>query len=124
MPEVIDDIVADAGGMTNRMGWCDRQIEIVFQSIEQRCGQIQMHCLRDWRGYDDLLADPGRAQPDRTCFRRRLLAEPCSGPPDEAVLVAGDNQANLHMLRKDRRRFTDPVGSELHRYCEPAKPGG
>jgi hypothetical protein len=110
--------------MTDRMGRCDWKIEIVFQSIKQRCGQVQMHCLGDWRSYHDLLANPGWAQPDRTSFRHRLLAESGSSSPYEAISVAGNNQANLHMLGNDRRRFTDPMRSELHGYCGPAKPGG
>src|SRR6202051_1835092 len=124
MSNLINDIVADADSMTDRMGWRDRKIEIVFQSIKQRCGQVQMHCLGDWRSYHDLLADPGWAQPDRTSVRHRLLAESCSCSPYETVLVAGNNQANLHMLRNDRRCFNDPMRSELHGYCGPAKPGG
>jgi hypothetical protein len=112
--DLINEIVADADGMTDRMGGCDRKIEIVLQSIEQRHGQVEMHCLGDRRGYHDLLADPGRAQPDRTGFRYRLLAESCSSAPYETVFVAGNNQANLHMLRNNRRRFNDPMKSELH----------
>src|ERR1700676_5087907 len=76
--------------MTDRMGRCDWKIEIVFQSIKQRCVQVQMHCLGDWRSYHDLLADPGRAPPDRTGFRDRLLAESCSTSPYETVFVAGN----------------------------------
>src|ERR1700719_3731131 len=101
----MNDIVADADSMTDRMGWCDWKIEIFSQSIKQRCGQVQMHRLGDWRSYHDLLANPGWAQPDPTSFRHRLLAESCSSPPHETVLVAGNNQKNLHMLRNDRRRF-------------------
>src|SRR5713226_2896270 len=99
--------------MTNRMGRCDWKIEVVFQSIKQRCGQVEVHCLGDWRGDHDLLANPGWAQPDRTGFRHRLLAESCSGSPYETVSVAGNDQANLHMLRNNRRRFNDPMKSEL-----------
>jgi len=83
-----------------------------------------MHRLGDWRSYHDLLANPGWAQPDGTRFRHRLLAESGSSPPYETVFVAGNNQANLHMLRNDRRRFTGPVRSELRGYCGPTKPGG
>jgi hypothetical protein len=79
------------------MGWCDWKIEIVFQSIKQRCGRVQMHCLGDWRSYRDLLANPGWAQPDRTSFRHRLLAESCSSSPYETVFVAGNNQEYLDM---------------------------
>src|SRR5450432_2471779 len=110
--------------MTNRMGGCDWKIEIVAQSIKQRCGEVQMHRLGDRRSYHDLLANPGWAQPDRTSVRHRLLAESCASSPYEAVFGAGDDQANLHMLRNDRRRFNDPVRSELRGYCRPAKPGG
>jgi len=46
----------------------------------------------DWRGYHDLLANPSWAQPDRTDFRHRLLAESCSGSPDETIFAAGNNQ--------------------------------
>jgi hypothetical protein len=38
---LIDDIVADADSMTDRMGRCDWKIEIVFQSIKQRCGRCR-----------------------------------------------------------------------------------
>src|SRR3984893_8364279 len=110
--------------MRGRMGRCDWKIEIVFQSIKQRSGQVQMHCCRDWRSYHDPLPTPGWAQPDRTSVRHCLLAESCSSSPYETVFVAGNNQENLHMLRNDRRRFTGPMRSELHGYCGPAKPGG
>src|ERR1700676_1272728 len=110
--------------MTDRMGWYDWKIEIVFQSIKQRCGQVQMHCLGNWRSYHDLLANPSRAQPDRTSVRHRLLTESRSGPPYETVFGARNNQANLDMLRNDRGRFNDPMRSELHGNCGPAKPGG
>src|SRR3984885_7981872 len=108
---MINDVVADADSMTDRMGWCDGKIKIVFQSIKQRWGQVKMHCLGDWCSYHDLLANPGWAQPDRTGVRHRLLAESCSGSPYQAVFVAGNNQTNLHMLRNDRRRFADPMRS-------------
>src|SRR5580704_15717377 len=114
MSNLIDDIVADADSVTDRIGRRDRKIEIVFQSIKQRCGQVHMHCLGNRRSYHDLLADPSRAQPDRTSIRHRLLAEPRSSSPYETVIVAGNNQANLDMLRNDRRRFTDAMRSELH----------
>src|SRR4029077_15131147 len=103
--------------MTDRMGRRGRKIEIVFQSIKQRYRQVQMHCLGDWRSYHDLLANPGWAQPDRASLRRRLLAESCSSSPYESVLVASNNQENLHVLRNDRRRFNDPMRSELRGYC-------
>src|SRR5258708_24689931 len=106
------------------MSRCDWKIEIVFQSIKQRCGQVQMHCLGNWRGNHDLLANPGWAQPDRTRFRHCFLAESCAGAPYETVFVACNNQANLNMLRNDRRRFDDPMRSELRGYCGPTKPGG
>src|ERR1700741_627750 len=106
------------------MGRCDWKIEIVLQSIEQRRGQVQMHGLGDWRVYRDLLANPGRAQPDRTRFRHRLLAESCSSSPYETVVVPGNNQADLHMLGNDSRRFTDPMSSQLRGYSGPAEPGG
>src|SRR5580704_7438542 len=108
--------------MTDRVARCDRKIEIVLQSIKQRRGQVQMHCLGDWGGYHDLLANPGWAEPDRAGFRPRFLTESCSGPPDETVFVAGDDQANLHMRRNDRQRFADPVSAKLHGYRGPAKP--
>src|ERR1700676_2026036 len=106
------------------MGRCDWKLEIVLQTIKQRCGQIQMHCLGNWRRDHDLLANPGGAQPDRTGFWYRLLAESCAGPPYETVFVAGNDQANLHMLRNDRRRLADPMRSELRGNCGPTKPGG
>src|ERR1700688_2414915 len=106
------------------MGWRDRKIEIVFQSIKQRYWQVQMHCLGDWRSYRDVLANPGWTQPDRTSFRQRLLAISRSSSPYETDIAAGNNQANFHVLRNDLRRFTDPMRSELHGYCGPAKPGG
>src|ERR1700738_730065 len=106
------------------MGRCDWKIEIVLQSIKQRYGQVQMHCLGNGRSDHDLLANPGWAQPDRTRFRHRLLAQSCSSSPYETVFVASNNQANLHMLRNDRRGFNDPMRSELRGYCGPAKPGG
>src|SRR5258708_38116722 len=106
------------------MSRCDWKVEIVSQSIKQRCGQVQMHRLGNWRRNRDLLANPGRAQPDRTGFRHRLLAESRAGSPDETVFVAGNDQANLDMLRNDRRRFDDPMRSELRGYCGPTQPGG
>src|ERR1700730_3892960 len=103
------------------MGRCEWKIEIVLQSIKQRCGQVQMHCLGNGRSYYDLLANPGWTRPDRTRFRHRLLAESCSRSPDETVVVAGNNQADLHMLRNDGRRFNDPMRSELDGHCGPTK---
>src|ERR1700674_668633 len=106
------------------MSRCDWKVEIVFQSIKQRCGQVQMHRLGNWRSNHDLLANPGWAQPDRSGFRHRLLAESCSSSPYETVFVARNDQANLDMLRNDRRRFGDPMRSEFRGYGGPTKPGG
>jgi hypothetical protein len=83
-----------------------------------------MHRLGDWRGYHDLLANACRAQPNRTGFWRCLLAEAGFISPYQTVFIAGDDQANLHMRRNDRRRFTDAMRSEFYGYCGPAKPGG
>src|SRR5450759_3079289 len=110
--------------MTDRTGRRDWKIEIVFQSIKQRCGQVQMHCLGDWRSYRDLLANPGWAQPYRTSFRHRLLVESCFSSPYETVFVARNNQANLNVRRNDLRRFSDPMRPEFRGYCGPAKPEG
>src|ERR1700722_2447515 len=106
------------------MSRCDWKVEIVLQSIKQRCGQVQMHRLGNWRGNHDRFADPGRAQPDRSGFRHRLLAESRSSSPDETVFVARNDQANLDMLRNDRRRFGDPMRSEPRQYGGATKLSG
>src|SRR5579862_3270844 len=111
---MMDDIVADASSMADRMGRRDWEIEIIFQLIKYRRGQVQMHCLGDWRGYHDLLANASWTQPNRTSFRDRLLIHSCLSSPYETVLIAGNNQANLHMLRNNLRSLSDPMRSEFH----------
>jgi len=99
----------------------DRQIEIVFQSIKQRRGQVQMHGFGDWRSYRDPLGNSGWAQPGRTRDRRCLLAKSRYRSPDEAVLVARDDQTDLDMLGNNRRHFAHPCArSSADSVCQPS----
>src|SRR5580658_2461998 len=107
--------------MADRMGPCYRKIEIVFQSIEQRRWQVQMHCFGDRRSYCNLLANSGRTQPDRASFWRRLVMKSRSTSPYKTVAVSGNNQTNFHVLRNDPLCFTDVVKPQLLGHCGPAK---